>query len=564
MAKMGCTYWLLLLLGLLAPLCEPSTVRYGPPSECSQAPMVPGYNLGGEGFNIVTMERKGAYVIDTDTWDLGNGTCKLYPNSFMGGQMQKVPVAVVDWRALSECHLSVSSTSYDSVETLVNDSTSSVSNNWKLGLNISIPVDPSVVVSVRRGLGGSHSKVAKFAMQKSKQDRYNFYRHSVYCSTYRYRMTPAPPVSKHFQSEVNSLPAYSPQSANQYRRVIETYGTHYITQVFLGGEIKAITSVRTCQASVNGLTESEVSNCLSVEASANVEGIGGFNAMAEHCKAKSKELGHDYSFSKSFSERFTETTGGRIAKGATLFTKSDPTVFDSWLTSLGTSPDVVKYDLKPLHTILSDNHRAKNGIKKEIETYIKQNALFKKCSESCTIGHKSSPRDPCTCVCNSNPNLRSNCCPTGLGKATLRVYRLYANDLYGDVWSKTDGSVEVIFDEQVKHTAIIHENNNPKWSEKFEFGAITINMKNKLQFKVYDYDSYWNSDLLGECSVDLRRGKVSDTCMLNHGTLFFSYEVTCAPSLGGEQCQEYISSPLSSSVSKSFYTRNGVLGKDLE
>uniref|UniRef100_A0AAV2LM01 MACPF domain-containing protein n=1 Tax=Knipowitschia caucasica TaxID=637954 RepID=A0AAV2LM01_KNICA len=348
--------WFPLLLGTLAPLCEPSKFQYGSASECKSIPMVPGYNLGGEGFDIVTMERKAAYVIDTETWDLGNGTCKLYLNPFLSNKKQKVPVAVEDWRPVSACSLSVSSTSYDSVETLVNDSTSSVTNNWKIGLTI--PVSPSA--SVGLGLGGSHSKAAKFAMKKSKEDRYNFYRHSIYCSYYRYRMRPAPPMSKSFKLAVNSLPAYT-YGSTKYRRLIDTYGTHLINQVYLGGELKSVTSVRTCQASLNGLTESEVSNCLSVEASANVLGKASLDATSQHCRAKGKKLGHGSSFSQSFSERFTDTIGGSLSSGATLFTQSDPSVFNDWLTSLKTAPDVVKYNLQPLHTLLADDHKAKQA-----------------------------------------------------------------------------------------------------------------------------------------------------------------------------------------------------------
>ncbi|MED6247148.1 hypothetical protein ATANTOWER_032087, partial [Ataeniobius toweri] len=148
-----------------------STLSFtGSPQQCEKAHFVPGYNLGGEGFDIVTMERKGAYVINTEIWNLGNGTCKMYKNSYMNGEIQKVPVAVVDWRNLPKCSLKVSSKLYDSVESLVNDSTSSVSNNWKVGLEL--PVDPSVTVGV--GLGGSHSRASEFGMKKSKEDRYNF------------------------------------------------------------------------------------------------------------------------------------------------------------------------------------------------------------------------------------------------------------------------------------------------------------------------------------------------------------------------------------------------------
>ncbi|KAK2815633.1 hypothetical protein Q5P01_026100 [Channa striata] len=558
MAKL---WQLMLLWWAWIPLCLPSSVTFiGTPQECKYAPFVPGYNLGGEGFDIVTMERKGAYVIDTETWNLGNGTCRMYRNSYMNGENQKVPVAVVDWRTLPKCSLKVSSTAYDSVETLVNDSTSSVSNDWKVGLEI--PVDPSVTLGV--GLGGSHSRDATFGMQKSKQDRYSFFRHSVYCKFYSYRLTTNPPLSDEYKSAANALPPYSRKTEVSYRSLIDTYGTHYITQVSLGGKIKAITSVRTCQATMNGLSTTEVSDCLSVEASASFANTASVKAMYKHCEEKKKKLGSNQSFGSTFNERDTDIIGGHIDEADILFNaQSDPSVYKNWLSSLKSTPDVVQYNLKPLHSILPLGHPASAGLKQEVEKYIKTNAVLKKCSESCQVGHRSNNRDPCACVCNSNQNLKSNCCPAGKGLATLKVFKLYAQGLYGDKWTQTDGSVEVSYGDQSKRTMIISNNDNPKWPETFEFGSITINMRNRLTFSVYDEDTYWNSDMLGECSFELHKGKVSDSCMLDHGTFFFSYVVECAPSLSGDQCQEYIPSPMSPSLAKVFYTRNGVLAGDL-
>ncbi|XP_032392050.1 perforin-1 [Etheostoma spectabile] len=556
-AKMPRLWHLLLLCWAWSPQCLPSSVSFiGTPQQCEKAHFVPGYNLGGEGFDIVTMERKGAYVIDTETWNLGNGTCRLYTNGYMNRESQKVPAAMVDWRTLPKCSLKVSSTQYDSVETLVNDSTSSVSNDWKIGLEI--PVTPSATVGA--GLGGSHSKESTFAMQKSKQDRYSFLSHSVYCSFYRYRMATKPPLSYDFKSSVNSLPSYSRKTEPSYRSLIDTYGTHFITQVSLGGEIKANTALRTCQTTMNGLSETEVKDCLSVEASASFASTASIKAEFKHCQEKKKKLGSNQSFSSTFNERTTEIIGGNLNEADILFDgQSNPSVYSNWLSSLKTTPDVVRYNINPLHTLLPSDHIARDGLKQEVQKYIMKNAVLKKCSETCNIGHRSSKRDPCACVCNSNQNIKSNCCPAGKGLATLKVFNLYAEGLYGDEWSQTDGSVEVIYGDKNKRTAIISNNDNPKWPETFEFGPIVINMKNQLTFDVYDEDTYWNSDWLGGCSFNLRRGKVSESCMLNHGTFFFSYIVECAQSLGGDECQEYLPSPMSPSLAKVFYTRNGVL-----
>ncbi|XP_074524769.1 perforin-1-like [Halichoeres trimaculatus] len=550
---------LLLLCWAGSPLCDPSSVSFiGTPQECEKAHFVPGYNLGGEGFDIVTMERKGAYVIDTETWKLSNGSCKLYKNSYMSGEKQKVPAAVEDWRVLPQCHSTVSSRVYDSVETFVNASTSAVSNNWKIGLDIPLPGPASLGV----GFGGSHSKESTFAMEKSKQDHYTFMSHSVECSFYSYRMKTNPPWSPDFQSAVNSLLPYSAKSAHLYRRAIDTFGTHYITQVYLGGKIKAVTSVQTCKASINRLSTTDVQDCLSVEASVSFSSTASIKTMVEECKQKKRELGHYESFSHMFGERTTEVIGGNINGGDILF-QSNPAVCKNWISSLKNIPGVIKYSIQPLHTILPIAHPAQVGLKQEIETYIKKNAVLKKCSETCKIGHQSSKRDPCACVCNSNQNIRSNCCPTRVRLGTLRVFGLYAEGLYGDSRSQTDGSVEVRYGDQVGRTAIIRNNDNPKWSEAFNFGPVDISTEKKLTLRVYDEDTYWNSDLLAVCSVNLHSGKKRYACTLKHGTFYFSYTVECAASLSGDQCQEYAPSPMSESLAKDFYTRNGVLGGEM-
>lgn len=373
-------------------------------------------------------------------------------------------------------------------------------------------------------------------------------------------MSTKPLLNAEFLSAVTSLPPYSRRSEQRYRALIDTYGTHYITKVSLGGSIKAVTSIKTCEAAINGLSTTEVSDCLSVEASASFGASARIKAMTEHCKANKNKLGHSQNYRSTFNERHTEVTGGSIEGTDVLFEgQSNPTVYNNWLKSLKTLPDVVQYDLRPLHMVLPAPHPAAAGLKAEVERYIKKNAIATKCSERCQIGHRSNKRDPCACVCTSSPLIRSNCCPGAKGLATLKVSRLSARDLYGDVWSKTDGSVEVRYGDVVHRTNIISDNDNPVWGETFEFGPITMSMANKLTFSVYDEDSYWNSDLLGQCSFQLHSGKERNSCMLDHGTFFFSYTAECAPSLGGKQCQEYLPASLSPSLKEAFYTRNGVL-----
>ncbi|XP_030645196.1 perforin-1-like [Chanos chanos] len=528
-------------------------LQLGTPEQCKSIDFVPGYNLGGEGFDIVKMERKDYYVIDMEKWDRGNGTCAICQNIYAGGAKQKLPVGVEHWRTEPHCSLKITSRIYESSEALINDSTSSVSNNWKVGLNLPMVAGVS--------FGGSHSRDATYAASKSKTDKSSFTKHEMKCSYYRYVITRKPPLHKDFLQTIEALPkSENPQA---YKNLIDTYGTHYTTKVTLGGEMKAITAIKSCQASMSGLTDTAVKDCLDVEASGTHKSLT-LKAEFQRCQELKKKMGTQQSFSSMFNDHETEIIGGNINGGALIFSiKSQPDILTAWLESLKTIPGVVTYSLKPLHLLLDKKHPARRPLQTAVEKYIKDNALKKVCSEKCKIGRQCSARDRCACVCNRSKNIHSNCCPAGRGLATLKVYGLRAKGLYGDVATQTDGSVKVSYGPIIKRTEVINNNDNPTWPETFEFGPIQISMATKLTFQVYDADSYWNSDLLGTCSFDLRSGKVSDTCFFKYGTFFFSYSVQCAPSLGGPQCNEYAPSPMEPSLAKIFHSRNGILAKDL-
>ncbi|XDV34517.1 hypothetical protein PO909_004671 [Leuciscus waleckii] len=524
----------------------------GASKECEDAPFVPGHNLAGEGFDVVTMERKGSYVIDTEKWDLGNGTCKMHKNDYMNGIKQKLPAAVVFWRTLPKCSMKVSSQIFESSEALVNDSSSALSVGWKVGLDVK---------AVGAAVGSTHSREAKFAMTKSKEDKYSFTKHEVACSFYRYRLAKNPPLHAEFLEEIKSLPAsYDPDA---YRNLITTYGTHFTTGVKLGGKMKAITAIKTCQATVSGLTDTAVKDCLDVEASGSYS-VATVKVESHFCKELKKKMGTNQKFSTMFNERQTEIIGGNINGEDLLFAgSSHPNSLKTWLESLKSLPDIVHYSLKPLHFLLSKKHPARKGLKKAIEEYIIKNALMKVCSESCKIGRKCSARDRCACVCESSQIIKSNCCPPEKGLASLKVYNLRAKGLYGDVSSQTDGTVSVTYGTQNKRTETIDNNDNPIWPETIEFVPIKISMANRLTFEVYDADSYWNSDHLGTCSFELRSGVVHEACVFKYGTFFFTYEVKCAPSLNGPQCNEHKPSPMASPLADIFSSRNGVLVKDM-
>ena len=171
-----------ILAGLMLslPQCTYQSCEEGKPEECLDAEFAPGTNLAGEGFDITKLERKGAFVIDTNLWKRKDKRCTLCRNPYLENKKQKLPLSVVDWRAKQSCNANVASTVYRSSEALVTSSISSVDNNWQANLDVQ---------GVKRGgslmLAGSQSKLADYSMEKTKNDKFSFTSQSMSCEYYR-------------------------------------------------------------------------------------------------------------------------------------------------------------------------------------------------------------------------------------------------------------------------------------------------------------------------------------------------------------------------------------------
>lgn len=168
------------LILLALPRTMLSACTEGTAAECAQAEFAPGSNLAGEGFDITRMERKGAFVLNMDVWKRPDRRCTLCVNPYLEQRRQKLPLAVVDWRAQQACSSKVSSRLHSSSESLLASSSSAVENDWRANLQVNGGKRSASLM-----LAGTQSKLAEYSMEKSKSDRYSFTSLGMSCSYYR-------------------------------------------------------------------------------------------------------------------------------------------------------------------------------------------------------------------------------------------------------------------------------------------------------------------------------------------------------------------------------------------
>ncbi|KAJ0058538.1 hypothetical protein NL108_016629, partial [Boleophthalmus pectinirostris] len=400
---------------------------------------------------------------------------------------QKLPASVKDWRikvhppdpprptpSLSHvshhallqvrCSRSLSSQVFSSSQSVLQESSKSLSASWKVGLGL--PGLGGVAV------GGSHSKSSTFAQSHSKSDKFSFIRHKVSCEYYTFRVHARPPLTKEFEESLQHLPSTLQLHNNSaFQQFIALYGTHYMRRVTLGGQVHSLTAVRTCQSSMNKLSTRTISNCLSAEVGAVIKGIK-VSAASSFCKAQGKKLGHGQTFSGAFSDRTVEVMGGDSSVGGVLFDPHGAAAYQKWLGSLRTLPGVVQYHLSPLHLLVRGNPHLRSNLRAAIRHHIVTNAVSLKCRRPCRTGSQDSAS--CSCSCHGHSLVNSECCPQAVGVAWLNVVVVKGEGLWGDYFSKTDGYVKVFYGQQGATSGVIWNNDFPVWNFRVRLGTANL------------------------------------------------------------------------------------------
>ncbi|XP_074854433.1 perforin-1-like [Carettochelys insculpta] len=515
-------------------------------SECQQhTAYVPGHSLVGKGIDVTTMARKELGMVDVGLWQHSAGTCTLCQNPWLEGQLQRLPLAVEEWRVQDACCSHLISSVQQSAMAMVELAVSTVQNDWKAGLDV--PVKPKV--NVQLVLAGSRSKLADFLVEHSRKDKYSFVNQEVSCSYYWFRVRGTPPLTSHFTLELENLPdQYDGTSELEYQQLITNYGTHYVSQLQLGGRARDVTAVRVCEAAMSGLTDDEIKDCLSAEAAMSI-GMGKIKGGYSKCEEEKKKGKVGGSFHETYREHHMDVEGGHSTTDL-LFSGNDTKVFSAWVESLKASPGLVSYSLQPIHTLLEQDNPKREQVRRAVSEYITKRALWRNCTQSCPPGTRRSAHDPCSCFCPGDATTNTMCCSRERGWGRLTVTVQKARGLWGDYITATDAFVKVFFEKREIQTGAIWNNENPAWNIDVDFGTVRITSASKISVQVWDEDKNAD-DLLGSCDIPLEAGGPHrKDCYLNHGRIWFQYSLRCGPHLGGRSCSDYVRQPPRQSTAK--------------
>ncbi|KAJ0033613.1 hypothetical protein NQD34_000720 [Periophthalmus magnuspinnatus] len=334
----------------------------------------------------------------------------------------------------------------------------------------------------------------------------------------RYRVSSTPPLSSEFRKDVSLLPSsYNSFTKAQYRRLISTYGTHYIRQAYLGGRFRRVTAVRTCLSSLNGFSSSKAHSCLSLGINL---GLGKYDASGtvnyKSCQNLLQNKDVATSSSTGLHLHHTEVVGGTGWDGdfSLLFNNSQR--YNAWLQSLKDHPDIVQYSLRLMSDLVPDLKKRPH-VNAAIVDYLKVGVDRNKMGVEWR---------------KTQDTKRA-----WSGLLTVTIVRAWG--LKGDFIGKTESYAKMWYGPHYRRTRVI-KSNNPRWNARYDLGRVDTHAV--LKIEVWDKD-WGRDDRLGSCKRYPIQGTHTFTCNAKRGGVEVRYTLTCDQHLTGSRCNKYKPTP---------------------
>uniref|UniRef100_A0A3P9LPN6 Complement component C7 n=1 Tax=Oryzias latipes TaxID=8090 RepID=A0A3P9LPN6_ORYLA len=220
------------------------------------------------------------------------------------------------------------------------------------------------------------------------------------------------PLSESFWKDLSSLPLTYDYSA--YRRLLQTYGTHYLAEGVLGGEYQGLLELDQHAFTSTSTTDIEYQRCWrkvkrflffkkvkTVCEKLKKTLSSSSHSSGEKLRIKVKTFGGDPSFLNVLSELNLETPE---VNGET---------YNNWASSVKDFPDVIDQKLRPLHELVKEVHCAalkKLHLKMATEEYLAEQHPCH-CRPCQNNGRPLLTGSVCRCVCR--PGTSGSACQTG-------------------------------------------------------------------------------------------------------------------------------------------------------
>lgn len=221
------------------------------------------------------------------------------------------------------------------------------------------------------------------------------------------------PLSEEFWKALLSLPVAYNYAA--YRNVLERFGTHYISEGTLGGQLNVYLAMSEDLINKIKTEKRDYQHCVVTTHSI----LFFIRWSTTNCQDDSYE--RNYPFYKKIpkSVKRTDVIGGHPGHIAKLLMLNESTpkengrAFSQWTGSVKDQPTVIKQKLRPLHELVKEVSCAgvkKHHLKRAIETYLSEKHPCQ-CRECQNNGLRVILDDVCKCVCK--PGTEGKACEIG-------------------------------------------------------------------------------------------------------------------------------------------------------